>query len=63
MGCLKFPRVKMYWNSFLALNVFTRNLSVNRFFALRNNFHVVDNLATKKEKTDKFKKLDQCLIV
>lgn len=56
MGCLKFPRARMYWNSFLALNVFTRNVTVNRFFALRNNFHVIDNLDTMNDSNDKLKK-------
>lgn len=64
MGCLKCPRVRMYWSSFLGLNVFSQNMTVNRFFALRNNFHVVDTLDIENEKSnDNLRRSDLCSIV
>lgn len=43
-GCLNFARLSMYWDTFIGLNVFINNMPRNRFYALRSNFHVVDNL-------------------
>lgn len=58
MDCLKYPRVRIYWSSFLGLNVFSQNMTVYRFFALRNNFHVVVTLNIENERSnDKFKKV------
>ncbi|KAL4122321.1 hypothetical protein QTP88_014675 [Uroleucon formosanum] len=39
MGCTKFPRIRMYWNLVLKMNVFVENMNRNRFFTLRTNFH------------------------
>jgi len=57
MGCTKFPRVRMYWNLVLKMNVFVENMNRNRFFTLRTNFHVIDNLKISKNNTDKFVKV------
>lgn len=52
MGCTKFPRIRVYWNIILKMNVYR-----NRFFVLRTNFHVIDNLKINKNNTDKFFKV------
>jgi len=57
MGCTKFPRIRMYWNLVLKMNVFVKNMNRNRFFALRTNFHVIDNLKISKNNNDKFVKV------
>lgn len=43
-GTLKFPRLEMYWEKALRMNVFLENMSRDRFLQLRTAFHVVDNL-------------------
>ncbi|KAL4111887.1 hypothetical protein QTP88_015763 [Uroleucon formosanum] len=57
MGCTKFPRIRMYWNLVLKMNVFVENMNRNRFFTLRTNFHVIDNLKINKNNKDKFVKV------
>lgn len=47
MGNLQFPRVRMYWDSTLGISLIKNNMNVNRFFKLRQNFHVVDNNAPR----------------
>lgn len=47
MGNLQFPRVRMYWDSTLGISLIKNNMTVNRFFKLRQNFHVVDNSAPR----------------
>lgn len=44
-GTLKFPRSRMYWEKALGIDLFTENMSRDRFFQLRSNIHFVDNLA------------------
>lgn len=56
MGCTKFPRIRMYWNLVIKMNVFVENMNRNRFFALRTNFHVIFNLNINKNNNDKFVK-------
>ncbi|XP_060846360.1 piggyBac transposable element-derived protein 3-like [Rhopalosiphum padi] len=56
MGCLKYPRVRMYWDTTLGLSNFSQYMTVNRFFSLRTNFHVVDNLTLSNDNKDRFKK-------
>lgn len=43
MGTLKFPRIRMYWDKTFKVNVFTENVSHNRFFQLRTHLHIVDS--------------------
>lgn len=57
MGCLKYPRVRMYWDTTLGLSNFSQYMTVNRFFSLRTNFHVVDNLTLSNDNKDRFKKV------
>jgi hypothetical protein len=44
MGSLKLPRVRLYWDQSVRMNLFTENMTVNRFFKLRNMLHLVNNL-------------------
>jgi len=41
----------------LKMNVFVENMNRNRFFALRTNVHVIDNLKISKNNNDKFVKV------
>lgn len=56
MGCLKFPRLRLYWSPILNLEIFNKNMSCKRFCQLRQNLHVADNLDRPKNCTDKFYK-------
>jgi len=57
MGCLKYPRIRMYWDTTLGLSNFSQYMTVNRFFSLRTNCHVVDNLTLSNNNKDRFKKV------
>ncbi|KAJ8953512.1 hypothetical protein NQ318_023635 [Aromia moschata] len=54
MGCLGFPRIRLYWEKALGVNVFENSMTRNRFFKLRTNLHVVNNLDRDPTNTDKF---------
>lgn len=41
-GDSRFPRVRLYWDTAVQLEVFSKNMIKNRFFQLRTNLHVVD---------------------
>lgn len=41
-GVLKYPRIRMYWETQLKIQMFTENMTRDRFFQLRNNLHAVD---------------------
>lgn len=56
-GTLKFPRIRMYWNATLKVNVFLENMARDRFFELRTNLHLVDNLQRPPDNKDKFYKV------
>jgi hypothetical protein len=51
-GTLKFPRIHMYWDT-ANVNVFQENMSQDRFFELRTNLHLVNNLEMPSENMDK----------
>ncbi|KAE9524120.1 hypothetical protein AGLY_015485 [Aphis glycines] len=57
MGCLKYPRVRLYWENATAVNIIIENMSRDRFFTLRRNFHLIDNTEIPKNNTDKFIKV------
>lgn len=57
IGCLKFPRISMFWDTFVGLSVFFNNMSRNRFYALRSNFHVIDNSKMSTGNKDRFVKV------
>lgn len=42
MGVLKFPRVEMFYDPSIGMKFFTENITRKRFFAIRNNLHLVD---------------------
>lgn len=42
MGCVPFPRLRMYWSNDHRYTLVCDNISRDRFFSLRNCFHVVD---------------------
>lgn len=49
MGCIKYPRLNLYWHTKLALPAITNSMSRDRFYLLRNNMHLVDaNLISKE---------------
>lgn len=57
MGCLKFPRIRMYWEESTRINVIANNMCRDRFFCLRSNFHVLNNLDIPVGNKDKFIKV------
>lgn len=57
MGCLSFPRVRMYWDSVYSIGLFLNTMSRNRFFLLRRNVHIVNNLEKSPGSTDKLYKV------
>lgn len=58
MGCIKFPRIHMYWNAKFKFPLVADVMPRDRLYLLRVNFHVVDNLAaTGEEKENKLWKV------
>lgn len=57
MGCLKYSRVRMYWQKRFFVHLIADNMSRNRFFNLRTNFHVIDNNDIPPGNKDKFIKV------
>lgn len=57
MGCLKYSRVRMYWQKRFFVHLIADNMSRNRFFNLRTNFHVIDNNDIPPCNKDKFIKV------
>ncbi|KAG5884841.1 hypothetical protein JTB14_004259 [Gonioctena quinquepunctata] len=43
-GCLKFPRLRMYWDKSMKVDIFTETMTLNRFLELRTHIHCVNNL-------------------
>lgn len=56
-GILKYPRVRLYWDSTLKVNAFVDNMTRDRFFELRTCLHVVNNLERPNDNKDKFYKV------
>jgi len=56
MGIYKLPRIKMYWSKKIGIPIFQETMARDKFFRIRNCFHVVDNLS-KPETTDIFWKV------
>lgn len=57
MSCLKFPRIRMYWDVDFNMSLFRDNMARNRFFLLRNNLHIVNNLEKPNDCKDKLFKV------
>jgi len=49
IGTFKLPKIRMYWDRSLAIHLFTENMSRDRFFQLRSNLHIVNNLELTSE--------------
>ncbi|KAJ8928034.1 hypothetical protein NQ314_019445 [Rhamnusium bicolor] len=68
-GCLKFPKVRLFWDKTLCINLFRDTMSRDRFFQLRTNLHCVNNLEIPQNCNDKLYKVrplydairDRCL--
>lgn len=56
MGGLKYPRVRMYWDTALRNPLFSNSMPINRFFKLRSNLHCSNNMSDRSE-TDKLWKV------
>lgn len=56
MGCLKFPRISMFWHKSLGINLFLNAMSKKRFSQLRHRLHIVDNQKIPTNCEDKFRK-------
>lgn len=57
MGYIKLPRVKMYWSAEMNLQTFKTTMTCDRFFQLRNNLHIVNNLERPTDCEDKLFKV------
>ncbi|KAJ8949465.1 hypothetical protein NQ318_007566 [Aromia moschata] len=57
MSFLKFPRIRMYWDTDFKMTIFTESMSRNRFFQLRTTIHVVNNLDKPDNCFDKLYKV------
>ncbi|KAJ8362507.1 hypothetical protein AAFF_G00369980 [Aldrovandia affinis] len=57
VGVMKLPRVRMYWDSTMDIGLFRDALSRDRFFQLRSNLHIVNNLERPAGDKDVFYKV------
>lgn len=57
IGCLKFPKVRLFWDKTLYIHLFRETMSRDRFFQLRNNLHCVNNLDIPVNCEDKLYKV------
>ncbi|XP_068081805.1 piggyBac transposable element-derived protein 3-like [Anabrus simplex] len=44
MGCIRYPRLSMYWQKGIQLNLISECMSRDRFLLLRKHLHVVDTV-------------------
>lgn len=59
MSCLKYPRIKMFWANATRIHLVADHMSRNRYFEIRNNLKIVDDLSiTDDQKKFKFWKLE-----
>lgn len=56
-GCLKYPRMGMYWNNALHLDLFQNTMTRDRFFQLRSNLHLVNVLDHALDTSDRIWKV------
>ncbi|KAK2711600.1 hypothetical protein QYM36_012674 [Artemia franciscana] len=59
MGCLRYPRIGMYWSSRLRTPLVTEKMTRNRFFQLRNRlkFEIASEIATESKENDQLWKV------
>lgn len=43
IGCIPYPRWKMYWRRGISMDIITSKVTRDRFAVLRNALHVVDS--------------------
>lgn len=56
-GVFNYPVLKMYWETNISIPLFTENMTRDRFFELRNNLHLVDNMKMPSNCKDAFYKV------
>lgn len=56
-GIFNYPELKMYWETHISIPLFTENMPRDRFFELRNNLHMVDNMKKPSNCVDVFYKI------
>ncbi|XP_050295773.1 piggyBac transposable element-derived protein 3-like [Anthonomus grandis grandis] len=56
MGNLHYPRIKFYWDHKLQIPLISNNMTVNRFYKLRQHIHFV-NIHEKLDNSDRFWKV------
>ncbi|XP_050295117.1 piggyBac transposable element-derived protein 2-like [Anthonomus grandis grandis] len=56
MGNLNYPRIKLYWDHKLQIPLISNNITVNRFYKLRQHIHFV-NIHEKLDNSDRFWKV------
>lgn len=54
---LGFPRIRLFWDTDLDMRLFLENMARDRFFQLRNNFHMIDNSSIPADNTDRLVKV------
>lgn len=52
MGCISYPRLTMYWQKCISLNLISDCMSRDRFLALRTNLHFVDTIIRPEDALD-----------
>lgn len=57
MGVFGLPRIRMYWEQKSRISIIANNMTRNRFFELRSNFHVMDNNTVPTNNKDRFIKV------
>lgn len=59
MRNLHYPRIRCYWSTkhSIRIPIIAHNMSLNRFFKLRQNLHFADTNARKEDSTDRFWKI------
>lgn len=57
MGVFGLPRIRMYWEQKSRISIIADNMSRNRFFELRSNFHIMDNNTVPTNNKDRFVKV------
>ena len=64
MGTLKYPRINMYWNANFKVDIIKNTMTLNRFYALRQILHFVDNMniTNNNDKLAKVRPLYDCIL-
>lgn len=57
MGVLKYPRIGMYWEQKFRVNIIADTMPRNRFYSIRQNIHIINNMDIARDNTDKFVKI------